>query len=65
MESLANHDMIGGLRNPDYTSTFVFDNDFAALLPDEVPVQPSPHPLLTSIPERGLCRVFASRLAVT
>lgn len=23
----------GGLRNPDYTGTFVFDNDFAALLP--------------------------------
>jgi UDPglucose--hexose-1-phosphate uridylyltransferase len=65
MGRLANHDMIGGLRNPDYTSTFVFDNDFAALLLDEVPVQPSRHPLLTSIPERGLCRVFASRLAMT
>lgn len=24
----------GGLRNPDYASTFVFANDFAALLPD-------------------------------
>ena len=24
----------GGVRNPDYTSTFVFDNDFAALKPD-------------------------------
>lgn len=24
----------GGARNPDYTSTFVFENDFAALLPD-------------------------------
>lgn len=24
----------GGRQNPDYTSTFVFDNDFAALLPD-------------------------------
>jgi UDPglucose--hexose-1-phosphate uridylyltransferase len=37
MGSLANHDMIGGLRNPDYTSTFVFDNDYAALLLDEGP----------------------------
>lgn len=24
----------GGVKNPDYTSTFVFENDFAALLPD-------------------------------
>src|SRR6516162_6707477 len=24
----------GGIRNPDYSSTFVFDNDFAALKPD-------------------------------
>ena len=24
----------GGVRNPQYTSTFVFDNDFAALKPD-------------------------------
>src|SRR2546430_1813991 len=27
----------GGVRNPAYTSTFVFDNDFAALKPDTVP----------------------------
>jgi UDPglucose--hexose-1-phosphate uridylyltransferase len=48
----------GGIRNPDYTSTFVFDNDFTALLPDPVErsVDPS-HPLLASAPERGLCRV--------
>ena len=26
----------GGVRNPAYTSTFVFDNDFAALIPDKV-----------------------------
>ena len=24
----------GGVKNPPYTSTFVFDNDFPALLPD-------------------------------
>lgn len=47
----------GGAKNPDYTSTFVFDNDFSALLPDEAPVPASDHPLLASIPERGLCRV--------
>src|SRR2546428_45475 len=27
----------GGVRNPDYTGTFVFENDFAALRPDTVP----------------------------
>jgi UDPglucose--hexose-1-phosphate uridylyltransferase len=47
----------GGLRNPDYSSTFAFDNDFAALLPDASPEHASNHPLLSSISERGLCRV--------
>jgi UDPglucose--hexose-1-phosphate uridylyltransferase len=47
----------GGIKNPDYSSTFVFDNDFAALLPDEAPAHASDHPLLVSVPERGLCRV--------
>lgn len=47
----------GGLINPDYKSTFAFDNDFAALLPDEVPAPASDHPLLASVSERGLCRV--------
>jgi galactose-1-phosphate uridylyltransferase, family 1 len=47
----------GGLRNPDYKSTFVFDNDFAALLPDKFPNPAPDHPLLTSVSERGLCRV--------
>jgi UDPglucose--hexose-1-phosphate uridylyltransferase len=47
----------GGLTNPDYKSTFVFDNDFAALLPDDVPEPVSDHPLLASVSERGLCRV--------
>ena len=47
----------GGVNNPDYDSTFVFDNDFAALLPDETPAHASDHPLLASVSERGLCRV--------
>jgi len=47
----------GGIINPDYKSTFAFDNDFAALLPDEVPEHASVHPLLASVSERGLCRV--------
>lgn len=48
----------GGVINPNYTGTFVFDNDFASLLPDAVEQSPSPsHPLLVASPERGLCRV--------
>src|SRR5580704_8116138 len=29
----------GGARNPDYSHTFVFDNDFAGLQPDTPPAQ--------------------------
>ena len=47
----------GGLTNPDYSATFVFDNDFAALLPDEASAPVSSHPLLASVSERGLCQV--------
>jgi UDPglucose--hexose-1-phosphate uridylyltransferase len=47
----------GGFKNPDYQHTFVFDNDFSALLTDEVQASASDHPLLASVPERGLCRV--------
>jgi UDPglucose--hexose-1-phosphate uridylyltransferase len=51
----------GGVQNPAYTSTFVFDNDFAALLPDNLPVDtfnPQPDSLFVAAPERGLCRVI-------
>ncbi len=48
----------GGVKNPDYTGTFVFDNDFAALLPDEAEQKPTlSQPLLFASPERGICRV--------
>lgn len=47
----------GGIKNRDYDSTFVFDNDFSALLPDSTPEHASNHPLLASVSERGLCRV--------
>ena len=48
----------GGVKNPPYTGPFVFDNDFAALLPGPAGDDPGPaHPLLASSPERGLCRV--------
>ncbi|MGB8213246.1 MAG: UDP-glucose--hexose-1-phosphate uridylyltransferase [Anaerolineales bacterium] len=48
----------GGIKNPPYASTFVFDNDFASLLPDATGESTAPsHPLLSYRPERGLCRV--------
>jgi UDPglucose--hexose-1-phosphate uridylyltransferase len=48
----------GGVFNPVYTGTFVFENDFASLLPGEPEGTPeNSHPLLTSVAERGQCRV--------
>ena len=47
-----------GIVNPDYTSTFVFDNDFRALL-DGVPDAPAPeHPLLQLHAVQGTNRVI-------
>ena len=50
----------GGLHNPKYEGTFVFDNDFAALLPN-VPherVDLGHEGLLVAEGESGLCRVI-------
>ena len=48
----------GGIRNPHYEHTFVFDNDFAALTPDSAATESiSNHPLLRAASERGSCRV--------
>jgi UDPglucose--hexose-1-phosphate uridylyltransferase len=46
-----------GARNPKYTRTFVFDNDFAALLPDSPSFQIDECGLLEARSERGICRV--------
>jgi UDPglucose--hexose-1-phosphate uridylyltransferase len=48
----------GGVRNPQYESTFVFTNDFSALLPDTPPAPPDHHPLLRLQSEGGACRVI-------
>ena len=49
----------GGVHNPNYTGTFLFDNDFAALLPDPSAEIHSADPsMLVSESERGLCRVI-------
>jgi UDPglucose--hexose-1-phosphate uridylyltransferase len=49
----------GGVRNPEYSSTFVFDNDFAALQPDlpDLQIDDSGKKLLVAASERGICRV--------
>jgi UDPglucose--hexose-1-phosphate uridylyltransferase len=47
----------GGVRNPKYTSTFVFDNDFAALKPDTPPERFEREGLLIAEGEPGVCRV--------
>jgi UDPglucose--hexose-1-phosphate uridylyltransferase len=47
----------GGVRNPNYTSTFVFDNDFAALQPDTPSDRIDEQRLLVAESERGICRV--------
>jgi UDPglucose--hexose-1-phosphate uridylyltransferase len=50
----------GGIRNPAYSSTFVFENDFAALKPqtsgDRLDVEEKG--LIVAEPERGICRVM-------
>ncbi len=48
----------GGLSNPAYASTFVFTNDFAALLPDSPEEAIAPHRLLRAEGERGTSRVI-------
>ncbi|HTA40726.1 MAG TPA: UDP-glucose--hexose-1-phosphate uridylyltransferase [Candidatus Acidoferrales bacterium] len=48
----------GGARNPQYTGTYVFDNDFAALLADTPPARYAPDDLLLAQSERGTCRVL-------
>ena len=48
----------GGARNPDYDETFVFTNDFAALLPDAPRAQEPTSRLLRANGVRGTCRVI-------
>jgi len=48
----------GGARNPGYENTFVFDNDFAALLPDSPAAAIDEDGLLVARTETGVCRVI-------
>ncbi len=48
----------GGEHTPQYGSTYVFDNDYAAILPTAPDSIPTPSPLLRAEPEHGRCRVL-------
>ncbi|KAL5481953.1 hypothetical protein EMCRGX_G022229 [Ephydatia muelleri] len=47
-----------GQVNPEYTGTFVFDNDFPALLEEGPEPAKTDHPLLQIEPAHGTCRVM-------
>ncbi|MBI9101702.1 MAG: UDP-glucose--hexose-1-phosphate uridylyltransferase [Spirochaetales bacterium] len=51
----------GGHKNPDYKETFIFDNDFAALLPEQLKGDTEVNKaggLVRASADRGLCRVL-------
>lgn len=48
----------GGARNPNYTATFVFENDFAAMRPDTPLERFEEQDLLIAETEPGICRVL-------
>ena len=47
-----------GMRNPSYAATFVFDNDFPALLPDVPAGEFDRGGLVVARAEKGICRVL-------
>lgn len=49
---------VTGDRNPDYRDTYVFTNDFAALMSDTPPAPDSRDPLMRSQSARGVSRVI-------
>lgn len=48
----------GGVHNPHYPGTFVFDNDFAALLPHVTTKSQDTESIMIARSERGICRVI-------
>jgi UDPglucose--hexose-1-phosphate uridylyltransferase len=48
----------GGAHTPQYEHVYVFDNDYAAILPTAPADMPTPSPLLRGEPEHGRCRVL-------
>ena len=53
----AGNERMNGARNPHYTGTYVFDNDFPALLPEKAAL-PHGNSLLVSESVSGTCRVI-------
>ncbi|HEX7557015.1 MAG TPA: UDP-glucose--hexose-1-phosphate uridylyltransferase [Leptolinea sp.] len=48
----------GGVKNDVYTGTYVFNNDFASLLPVSInKEEKQSHPLMMAEPESGICKV--------
>ena len=54
----AGNTRVNGEKNPDYTGTFVFENDFAALLPDTPEAAPNADQLFQTMSVRGTSRVI-------
>ena len=52
------NERISGDKNPDYQGTYVFGNDFAALMPDSPDAPESDNPLFKTQGVRGLSRVI-------
>jgi len=48
---------VGGRRNPDYQATYVFENDFPALIPGESEECSDESGLFTAKTEAGVCKV--------
>ncbi len=48
---------VGGVKNPAYATTYAFDNDFPALLPEAAEMGTARDPLLLAEAEEGRCRV--------
>ena len=54
----AGNERAGGIHNPDYKHVFIFDNDFAALMPGEGCGVAEDNPLFLAAPANGTCRVI-------
>ncbi len=48
----------GGARNPPYSSTFIFTNDYSSLLPETPDLENNDSRLFQAQEERGTCRVL-------
>jgi UDPglucose--hexose-1-phosphate uridylyltransferase len=49
---------VNGVQNPDYQGTYVFENDFAALMPDTPEAAPGSDTLFQTMSVRGTSRVI-------